>query len=74
VLHGTSGLLVRGTDPAVWARSIESALSRTWSPARLHDSASRFGADRFTAGLAEWLSPLADPSELFAQGPQEVSA
>lgn len=74
VLHGTSGLLVRGTDPTVWARAIESVLGRTWSPARLHDSASRFSADRFTAGLAEWLSPLADPAELFAHDPQQVPA
>jgi glycosyltransferase involved in cell wall biosynthesis len=74
VLPGTSGLLVRGTDPTVWAGAIESALSRAWSPARLHDTASRFSADRFTTGLAQWLSPLADPSELFGPVPQEVSA
>ena len=74
VLHGTSGLLVRGTDPTVWSRAIERALGRTWRPALLHDSASRFSADRFSARLADWLSPLADPSDLFGPVPQEVSA
>ena len=74
VLHGRSGLLVRGDDPAIWAAAVSEATTRRWSPTDLRDSAARFGADQFTAGLARWLSPLADPSYLFRRAPQEVPA
>ena len=72
VIHGTSGLLVQGDNPDTWAAAVSEALTRRWSPSELHDSATRFGADQFTAGLARWLSPLADPSQLFRHAPQEV--
>jgi glycosyltransferase involved in cell wall biosynthesis len=73
VLAGLSGLLVRGTDVTVWSRSIAAVLGRRWSPVDLRHSALRFGLDAFTAGVADWLSPLAEPAHRLRPTPEKAS-
>ena len=56
-----SGATIRPSGPPPLARPRPGAGARpTCATAQ-----PRFGADQFTAGLARWLSPLADPSYLF---------
>jgi glycosyltransferase involved in cell wall biosynthesis len=73
VLGGLSGLLVPGTDPTVWARSIAAVLDRRWSPVHLRQNAARFGLDAFTAGVSDWLSPVADPAHIVRPTLEEAS-
>ena len=51
VENGVNGILVSGWDTGHWADAIKSAVHRSWSPAALRESTSRFHADEFGRGI-----------------------
>lgn len=55
VTDGGDGVLVRGTDPADWARAVTDALDRPWSPDALRAAADPFTPARFRAAVLDWL-------------------